>query len=175
MSAQLLSMRIVALAQMMSLLFFALALWFVIGADTGTTLPGEPTGTSAPPLWGVLVPVVVGVGSLGLISVAGYRAPALAPGTPADEGVRTGLGAVRTGQMLRFALAEAAVIVSIAAAFVVEQGGYLVFLLGAAISLVLSVLHVWPRDAQITRVQEQLESAGARAPLLETLHGQPTH
>jgi hypothetical protein len=174
MSAQLLTMRILAFSQMMTLLFFALALWFVIGADTGTT-PGEPTGTSAPPLWGVLVPVVVGACSLGLISVAGYRAPALAPGTPADEGVRTGLGVLRTGQMLRFALAEAPAVVSIAAAFVVDQGGYLVFVLGAAVSLVLSVLHVWPRDAQISRVQDRLESAGARAPLLETLRGQPIH
>ena len=77
--------------------------------------------------------------------------------------------------MLRFALSEAPALVGMALAFVVDQGGYLVFLVGAAVSLVLAVLHVWPSDAQVTRVQQRLESAGARAPLLETLHDQPTH
>jgi hypothetical protein len=123
----------------------------------------------------VLVPLVVGAGSLGLISVAGYRAPALEPGTPPEEGVRRGLGAFRTGQMLRFALAEMPVLVGMAAGFIVDQGGYLVFLVGAAVTLALAVLHVWPRDTQVTRLQQRLESAGARAPLLETLHGQPTY
>ena len=167
MSAQLLSMRILAGTLMMSLLVFCLALWFVLGVDTGT---------SAPPLWGVLVPVVAGVLALGLISVVGYRTPALAPGTPPEEGVSQGLAAFRTGQILRFALAEMPALVAIATGFIVEQGGYLVVLTGVGISLVLALLHVWPSDAQITRVQERLESSGARAPLLETLQGRaPTY
>ena len=146
MSAQLLTMRILAVALMMSLLFFALALWFVVGAV-----------------------------SLALITAVGYRAPALEPGTRPEDGVRTGLGVLRTGQVLRFALSEAPALVGMALAFVVDQGGYLVFLVGAGVSLALAALHVWPRDAQVTRVQQRLESAGARAPLLETLHDQPTH
>ena len=170
MSPVLLSLRIMALALVGSVVFFALALWFVVAAPTGS-VGTDDGGLASPPAWSIVAVLGAGVACLLLIPAVGYRARPVPPGTPPEQAAQDAVGVFRAGLMLRFVLAEVPVLVGMALAFVVEQGGYVVFLLGAVCTVLLAVRHVWTGDRQVARVQERLESAGARVPLREALRG----
>jgi hypothetical protein len=57
------------------------------------------------------------------------------------------------------------------AAQVFEQptGGFWVVLLGAVITLGLTVIHVWPTQRSVDRVSDSLERSGTRSHLRESL------
>ncbi|WP_110183035.1 hypothetical protein [Nocardioides solisilvae] len=132
-----------------------LVLLFVGGTD-----PGEEgswlTATPDPLFAGVLV--VGGAALFALLPVMGYRLQPLEPGTEPEAARRAAQGRFQAASMLRFALAEAPVLVGIALAFV--DGTYLLFLLGAVIGLALMVLHVWPSRRVVERSAEPLEARG---------------
>ena len=62
------------------------------------------------------------------------------------------------------ALAEIPLLVSMALAFVTSDGGFYVVLLGAVVSVVLLLVHVWPTERSVDRVADSLERGGT--PLL---------
>ena len=145
-----------------------------IGAALVAVLAPEDTATSAPAAWVPLAQVGAGIVLHLVISTTAYRAPALEPSLPEPEARRRSLEAYRTSTMLRLALAESLAIISVALAFVLVRGGLWVYVVGAAISLVLLGYHGWPSERTVERVRAQLERDQGRSYLREELGLPPT-
>ena len=154
------SLRTMVSAVMGSLFFIGLALWFVFTDHA-----------EMPELWWLGIVLLVGAGAAGLIQSVGFRTPAIAPGASAEEAARQARSAFQSGTMSRMAIAETPAIVSIAVAFVAQDGAFVLFLLGAAISLGLLAAYVVPSETTIARTQASLEREGGRADLSAALHG----
>jgi hypothetical protein len=67
--------------------------------------------------------------------------------------------------MLRMVLAESVAIIAIPLAFVTAGTSWLLFAVGAAVSLLLIALHAWPSRATVDRVSAALEKDGASSGL----------
>lgn len=145
------SIRIMAATLMTGLVFITIALALVL-----PDLDSRPS-------W--LVPaglVVAGVVDHLLIETMGYRVPALKVGeTDPDISLTRYQGAM----MLRFALAEGLGIIAVALSFVVSSGGFVVLLVGVAISLALLAFHVWPWRRPVDKIADRLEAEGQPTPL----------
>ncbi len=159
------TLRILVLALMWSLVLIAFAMYFVLASSDD--------GLARPPLWLVAAQVGAGVLVHVVVETVGYRVRAIAPGTPEAEARTRSGGAFRSALILRIALAEAIAVASLAAAFVVESGGFLGYVTGAVVSLVLVGFHGWPWTRPIDKTTESLERDGARSYLREQL-GLPT-
>lgn len=130
-------------------------------------------GVKAPPLWAVLVVVVVGVGEALLLGLLGKQVQPLAPGTSEEEVRAKVVATIRQVTLLRLLVAEAVTFVGVALGVSVKHGGTLVCLLGVAISLTLSVLYVWPGARVLQALRDRLESAGVPAQLDAILDAPP--
>lgn len=148
------SLRTMVGAVMGSLVVMGIALWFVLTDHTGI-----------PEVQWLGVVLLVGAGAAGLIRSVGFRPPAIAPGTTSEESARQARTAFQSGTISRMAIAEVPVFVSIAVAFVATEGGFVLYLLGAAISMALLVAYVVPSDNTVARTQQGLEREGGRADL----------
>lgn len=148
------SLRTVVSSVMGGLVIVGVALWFVL-TDHGET---------PEPLWAVIV-LVLGAAAAGLINMMGFRTPAVAPAATTEESAQQARAAFQAGTITRMAMAETPAIAAIALAFVTEEGGYVLYLLGAVISLTLLALYVLPTDSTIARTQRSLEREGGRADL----------
>ena len=123
----------------------------------------------SPPLWLVGAQVVAALMIHLLVEAIGYRAPAIHPeADPATAGTEA-VRAFTAGTVLRVALCESIALASVAAAFLVDTGGYLGFLTGAAISLVLMAVHAWPGAGPVEKTVISLEREGGRSHLRERL------
>jgi hypothetical protein len=148
------SLRTMVSAVMGSLVILGVALWFVF--TDHTVLPGV--------LWLGIV-LLFGAGAAGLIQSVGFRTVAIAPGATTEESARQARAAFQSGTISRMAIAEMPAIASIAVAFVAPEGGFVLYLLGAVISLGLLAQHVRPSDITIARTQQSLERERGRADL----------
>ncbi|MCD4535728.1 hypothetical protein LRP67_16680 [Nocardioides sp. cx-169] len=161
------SLRIVVGAMMAFLLLIALSLSFVL-APSGSSPPDQGL-LDAPAPW---VPAALLAGGVALhlvITAVGYRTPAIVPGTPPEVAGRAAAGALTSGTFLRAALAESLALLALALAFVLIEGGFVTYLCGAAVSLALSALHAFPREATIRRTEESLERQGGTSYLRQQL------
>lgn len=149
------SARILAGSLMGALLFMGFALFYVLPID------------ESPPLWVFLAQLVTGVAIHFFIETIGYRVRALEVSMSDDEAAAAGRARWQSSMILRFALCEFVALASIAAAFVIEEGGFLIYAVGALVSLVLMAVHVWPWARPIGRTAEALESAGQPSYLRE--------
>ena len=149
------SSRMLVGAIMGALVFFGVALSFVLGTE----------GT--PPTWVLLAQLAVGIGVHFLVETIGYRAEALDPGMPEGDAAVVARTRWQTAMMLRMALIEAIAILSLVAAFVIDEGVW-TYVGGAVVSLVLLAIHVWPSSRSITRTAEALESRGQLSFLRES-------
>jgi len=149
------SARILAGSLMGALLFMGVALFYVLPTD----------GT--PPLWIFLAQVVAGIAIHFFLEAIGYRVQALDPSMSDDDAAAAARVRWQSGMILRFALCEVVALASIAAAFVLEEGGFLVYAVGALVSLVLMIVHVWPWSRPVGKTAEGLESAGQPSHLRE--------
>ena len=70
--------------------------------------------------------------------------------------------------IVRFAISESVARVSLAAAFVLPQGGFMIYAVGALVSLALMLLHVWPGSRPVGKIADVLESTGQHSHLRET-------
>ena len=123
----------------------------------------------APPLWLFAAQLAAAVVVHVLVTVVGYRVPALAPGT--DEA--TAGQAFLRGTIVRMSMCESIALASLAAAFAVDSVGYVAVLSGTAVALVLLLVHAWPHSGPVERTVAALERDGARSHLRERL-GLPT-
>jgi hypothetical protein len=138
------------------------AMWFVLG-DTLT----DPTP------WPFVIGIVIlsVIGDLVLRTV-GYRTVVLPRGlTKADAMAQSRLS-YQAALFRRMTIAELPMIISLALAFL-TPGGYYLVLFGAALTLNLLVVHVWPSERSIDKTIASLELAGTRSHLREALGLQP--
>lgn len=155
-----LSTRMLAATLMGALVFIGIALFFVLGT--------QDDGLAAPSLLVPLVQVAAAVAVHVVLEAVGYRADPLDPSLPEDDAARKAREVWQTGMILRFALSEFIAIASIAAAFIVAEGGYVTYLFGAIVSLALMFLHVWPGARPVGKVAAALEERGQSSHLRET-------
>ena len=149
------TLRMLVGAVVGALFLMAVALMFVLGFG-------------APAPWAVVVLLVVGVAAYVLLEKVGYRIKPISPSLPPDEAREAAMNAFRSSLMMRLSLAESVAIIGIALAFI---GGHTVLLydLGAAISILLLAVHVWPSVRTVDKVVGRLEADGARTGLRELL------
>ncbi|MFN8193416.1 MAG: hypothetical protein U0R80_03940 [Nocardioidaceae bacterium] len=151
--------RILAGALMGALIIIGIALWVVLSATEDLTV--------VPPLWLLGTQVAAGLAVHFFTEAAGYRTPAIAPGTPRDQAETQGRIAFQSAMVRRFAFSEVIAIASVAAAFVVTDGGFLGYVSGACVSLALMIVHVWPWARPVGRTAASLDRDGGRSHLLE--------
>ena len=167
-----LQLRILAFALMDAVALLGLVVFFVVRQDGDVG--------AAPPLWLVAGQLLAGLVVHVLIEAVGYRAGALPPAIAEDEARRRSLQALQAGTVLRGVLAESVAIASLVAAFVLQEGGFLGYVVGAAVSLALMAVHVWPgsrpvaktiaaleRDGGCSRLREVMDGSGATGPVRE--------
>lgn len=149
------SLKLLVGTVMGSLVVMGAALWLVLGAG-------------APPLWVVVLLLVLGVVVQVVIQAVGYRVQPIPAHTDAAEVSRLAATAFRTSLMVRLALAESVALIGLVLAFAAGHTvlGYAV---GAAVSLLLLALHAWPSLRSIDRVVAALEADGARTGLRSLL------
>ncbi len=123
----------------------------------------------APPLWLLGAQVAAAVVVHLEVGAIGYRTAALHVETTETEARRLSARAFNSGTVLRLGLCESVALGSVLAGFLIESGGYVVILTGAAISLVLMAVHAWPGDRPINKTVTSLERDGARSHLREQL------
>lgn len=117
------------------------------------------------PWWPVAVPVVCGLLAHLLALAVGYRVQPVDPALPQDSQQRLGVQRFVAGSFTRFAVAEAPVLIGLALGFVAQPPSLVPALAGLVVSLALLALHHWPSLRNLTRVQTELDSAGARTRL----------
>ncbi|MDP3894088.1 hypothetical protein [Nocardioides sp.] len=137
------------------------------------TLEGE-TLLAVPPLpWlvGVLIAGAVTLAVLELMGLAVVRP--LTPGLSRADAAAASVMFFRTATIVRFAIAEMVALASFAGAFIVEEGGFVLYLVGMSVSLALLMLEAWPSRRTVRRTQEVLEREGARSHLMELYGFEP--
>ena len=148
------SVRILSGSLMAALVFFGVALFFVLGSE------------DTPPLWVPVAQVAAGVAVHVLLETIGYRVPPLDTDLSDADAQQAARARWQTSMMLRFALSEAIALLSLAAAFVLD-GGVWTYLGGAVVSLALMAVHVWPGARPVGKVADALEASGRRSHLRE--------
>lgn len=98
----------------------------------------------------------------------GYRLTPLTPGLSRKQASHQALAREQSATVLRFAIAEAPAIVAVAAAVIVE-GGFLIYVTCALISLAMMWMHVWPHEEPVDRMKAALEAEGQPSYLRELL------
>lgn len=156
------SNRVFAGSLMSALVFIGIAMFFVFFHPT-----------ELPPYWVFLAQLLAGVAVHGACESIGYQAQPLATSTTEESAATAATAAWRQGQIIRFALCEAIAIFSLAGAFILERGGFLTYLGGAVVSLVLMMLHVWPGARPVGKVADALEANGRRSGLREAFGHAP--
>jgi hypothetical protein len=150
-----LTLRMLVGAVVGALFLMAVALMFVLGFG-------------APPLWAVLLLLLIGVAVHVVLQSFGYRVKPVAASLPPEQARDVAMNAFRTTLMLRLTLAESVAIIGIALAFVAGRT-VLLYDLGAAISVLLLAVHVWPSLRTVDRVVAGLEADGAHTGLRQVL------
>ena len=140
----------------------------MIAVALAVALP-ESERFHSPPLWLVGAQVVAALVIHLLVEAIGYRAPAIDPETDQATAASEAFRAFTSGTVLRVGLCESIALASVVAAFLVETGGYLGFLTGAVVSLVLMAVHAWPGAGPVDKTVISLERDGGRSYLRERL------
>lgn len=138
-----------------ALVFIGLACVFVLPVD------------EAPPLWVPIAQVVAGIGVHTVLEAIGYHMDPLDPSLTGDDAAAQARASWQSSMIVRFALSESIAILSLALAFVLPEGGFLIYAGGALVALVLMVVHVWPWARPVGKLADQLESAGQASGLRE--------
>lgn len=154
------SNRMLAGSLMSALFVIALALYFVFS--------GMEDPWATPPLFIPVAQVAAGIAVHFFLETIGYRTAALDPSLSEEDAASSGRKAWQSTMVLRFALSEFVAIASLAAAFVVSDGGYLTYIGGLLVSVVLMAIHVWPSARPVGKLADALERAGRSSHLRET-------
>jgi hypothetical protein len=148
------TLRYLVGAVMGALFLMAVALTFVLGLG-------------APPLLSVLLLLLLGAGAWFVIEGVGYRAKPVAPNLDPDAARQAAMNQFQSALMRRLAISESVAIIGIALAFVSRT--VVVYDVGASVSVLLLLVHVWPSERSVDRVVTQLERDGAQTGLREML------
>ncbi|WP_182378525.1 hypothetical protein [Nocardioides sp. WS12] len=149
------STRVLSGTLMGALVFIGLACFFVLPLD------------ETPPLWVPLAQLAAGIATHALLEAMGYHTLPLDPSLTSDDAAAQARAQWQSSMILRFALCESIAILSLALAFVLPEGGFLIYAGGALVALVLMVVHVWPWARPVRKFADTLESAGQASGLRE--------
>ena len=149
------SMRILSSALMGALFFIAIALYFVLPTD------------EVPPLWVPAAQLLAGFSVHLLLDAVGYRTLPLDSSLSDNDAKAQSRLRFQAATTMRFAFSEAIAIASIVLAFVLVEGGFLVYAVGMVVALVLMIVHVWPWSRPVGRFADNLEAAGKPSGLRE--------
>ena len=108
----------------------------LIGLALAAVLPLD----EAPPNWVTIGLVAAGVAVHVGLDTFGYRP------TSADP-----VAAYQAGMILRSAFSEAIAIVAAGLAFVLPEGGFATYAVGAGVAVALMAIHVWPSDRAVAK------------------------
>jgi 4-hydroxybenzoate polyprenyltransferase len=154
MSPAMKTLRFLVGAVVGALFLMAVALMFVLGLGP-------------PPLASVALLLLLGAGAYFVIETVGYRVKAVDPNQSEDAAREEGMKQFQSSLMRRLALAESIAIIGLLLAFI--AGTVIIYDVGASISILLLMIHVWPSERSVDRVVTSLERAGARTGLREML------
>ena len=154
MSPAMKTLRFLVGAVIGALFLMAVALMFVLGLGP-------------PPLLSVALLLALGAGVHFLIETVGYRVTAVDPSQSEDAAREEGMKQFQSSLMRRLALAESIAIIGILLAFIAKT--VIIYDVGASISILLLMIHVWPSERSVDRVVTSLERAGAQTGLREML------
>lgn len=149
--------RVLAGALMGALVAIAAVMYVVLAVTEDVLAP--------PPLWLVAAQLVAGLAAHGLCETVGYRTQPLDPSLGAEEARTVARARFQAGMIVRFAACEVVAIGSLAVAFVLDEGGWLGYVTGAVVSLVLMAVHVWPWRRPVDRTRAVLERDGVASGL----------
>lgn len=149
--------RVLAFALIGAIPIMYIAVGFALGEEVG--------GTEQAPLWlhAVLVAILFAAYGAGLLSL--QTVPALDPSVTGDAGLARAIEAYRANMILRFAVTEAPLVALIGAIFVLDYGLWPA-LVAVPVGIVLVTLSIYPTRTNLQRVQDRLESRGARTDLV---------
>ena len=139
-------------------LVIVVAMWFVLGHTLTDPTP-----------WPFVI-AVVAIGLIGevVLRTYGYRTVVLPRGLSPEETIARSRLSYQAALFRRMSVAELPLLIALAMSFVTYGGFYLV-LFGAAVTLNLLVVHVWPTQRSVDRTAASLELGGARSHLREAL------
>ena len=135
-----------------ALFLMAVALMFVLGLG-------------APPPVSVLLLLALGAAVYFVIETVGYRVKPIAAQLGPEQARHEGMRQFQSTLIRRLALAESVALIGILLAFVAKT--VLVYDVGASVSILLLLVHVWPSQRTVDRVVTGLERDGARTGLRE--------
>lgn len=153
------SLRITMGTLLVSPVVLTLMLTFVLWPDR------EPL-----PPWSILAVFVLTAAGFLLAQLTGYPKRPVAGKTPEERG-RASVERFRSELILRFALTEAPVVMSIILSFIVRNP--IPLYAGASLSIVSMAWHTWPGERTIAEAQERYSADGQPAYLREALEGHP--
>ena len=116
---------------------------------------------SPPPTVAVAGLLALGIAVHLVARVVGYRASPVPRRAAPEVASAQAMRVFRSLLMLRMAMSESVVLVAMVLAFVTPARSWFLVALGAALSLLLLALHVWPSRSTGERVVASLESDGA--------------
>ncbi len=140
----------------------------VLAVVVAVALPDDDR-FAAPPLWLLAAQFGTGAALFALIETIGYRTVAVDPETDQQSAMTQAFAAFQSGTIVRFALSEVVAVGSLAAAFVIDDGGVTGYATGAVVSLALMGYHAWPWSRPVDKTVARLERAGGRSHLREGL------
>lgn len=151
-------LRIMVGALIAAPLVIVVAMWFVLGHTLTDPTP-----------WPFVI-AVVAVGLVGelVLRTYGYRTVVLPRGLSREETIARSRLSYQAALFRRMSVAELPLLIALALSFVTYGGFYLV-LFGAAVTLNLLVVHVWPSRRSVDRTMVSLELGGASSRLPEAL------
>ncbi|MGI8881847.1 MAG: hypothetical protein ACR2KJ_15345 [Jatrophihabitans sp.] len=117
----------------------------------------------------VAAEIVIAVLAELLLETMGYRIKPLDATMDAEKAASQAGVRFQASMILRFALAEVVVLISIALTFVVTPLTVLNYLVGAALGVALILIHVWPSSRVLTRCAAAMDRDGGRSQLVERL------
>jgi hypothetical protein len=149
------TLRMLVGATVGALFLMAVALMFVLGFGP-------------PDLWAVVLLLILGGVLYALLETVGYRVRPISAELAPDQAREAAVAAFRSSLMLRLSLAESVALVGLLLSFVAGRT-VLIYDVGAAISVLLLAVHVWPSVRTVDRIVGGLEQDGARTGLRELL------
>ncbi|MCL2780145.1 MAG: hypothetical protein FWD74_01400 [Actinomycetia bacterium] len=151
-----------------TLIYTLLAGPVLIGAAVYSVLNRSTAKTPFnPPLAVVAAQVVVAV-VLHFVCEASYRrVQPLGLDLSEQDAPRQAFARFMASVVMRFALCEGLIIVSLVAAFVVSSGGYGVYLVGFVLGEALLLIHAYPWRRPVLKTQARLDADGRRGALAE--------
>jgi len=111
-------------------------------------------------IW-IALPVILGAANLVLVPAVGSTVRPLPYGIKPADAQRVSYGVLRTVTFLRFALAATPAVFGLAASFAADDLSP--YAIGAAFSVPLMLLVVYPRAGVVDGVRERLESGDVRS------------